>query len=73
MGERLRNTKVKVWHKLDDKTSEEEYTTDNEGELKFFLSPQGEWMVSCVKMVRLEGDPKAEWQSYWGSLTWGYY
>jgi hypothetical protein len=30
-------------------------------------------MVSCVKMVRLQNDPQAEWQSYWGSLTWGYY
>lgn len=73
MGERLKNTKVKVWHKLDDKTTQEEYTTDDQGEIKFFLSPQGEWMVSCVKMIRAEDDPKAEWQSYWGSLTWGYY
>jgi uncharacterized GH25 family protein len=73
MGERLKKTKVKVWHKLDDKISQEEYRTDDEGEVKFFLSPEGEWMVSCVKMIRLEDDPKAEWQSYWGSLTWGYY
>jgi uncharacterized GH25 family protein len=73
MGERLKKTRVKVWHKLDDKISQEEYTTDDEGEVKFFLSPEGEWMVSCVKMIRLEDDPKAEWQSYWGSLTWGYY
>jgi uncharacterized GH25 family protein len=72
-GERLKKTKVKVWHKLDDKISQEEYTTDDEGEVKFFLSPEGEWMVSCVKMIRLEDDPKAEWQSYWGSMTWGYY
>ena len=73
MGERLKKTKVKVWHKLDDKITQEEYTTDDEGEIKFFLSPEGEWMVSCVKMIRLQDDPKAEWQSYWGSLTWGYY
>jgi len=73
MGEKLKNTKVRVWHKLDDKINQQEYTTDDEGEIKFFLSPGGEWMVSCVKMVRLEDDPRAEWQSYWGSLTWGYY
>ena len=73
MGEKLKKAKVKVWHKLDDKISQEEFTTDDEGEIKFFLSPEGEWMVSCVKMIRLEDDPKAEWQSYWGSLTWGYY
>jgi len=73
MGERLKNTKVKVWHKLDSNISQQEYVTDDEGEIKFFLSPEGEWMVSCVKMIRLEDGPKAEWQSYWGSLTWGYY
>jgi len=73
LGEKLKNTKVRVWQKLDDKISQEEYLTDDEGEVKFFLSPQGEWMVSCVKMVGLENDPNAEWQSYWGSLTWGYY
>src|SRR6185295_5532928 len=72
-GEKLKDTKVRVWHKLDDKVSQEEYTTDDDGEIKFFLSPEGEWMVSCVKMVRLQDDPKADWQSYWGSLTWSYY
>ena len=73
MGAKLKNTKVKVWHRLNDKVTHIEYTTDDDGEVKFFLSPEGEWMVSCVKMVRLEHDPKAEWQSYWCSLTWGYY
>src|SRR6476661_2754466 len=58
LGERLKKTKVKVWHKVDDKISQEEFTTDDEGEIKFFLSPEGEWMVSCVKMIRLEDDPK---------------
>src|SRR5437773_1777085 len=73
LGEKLKKTRIKVWHKVDDKVTKQEYTTDDDGEIKFFLSPEGEWMVSCVKMVRLENDPKAEWQSYWGSLTWGYY
>ncbi len=73
LGEKLKDAKVMVWHKLDNKISKEEYTTDDEGEVKFFFSSEGEWMVSCVKMVRLEDDPKADWQSYWGSLTWGYY
>jgi uncharacterized GH25 family protein len=73
MGEKLKNAKIKVWHKLDNKVSQQDYMTDDEGEIKFFLSAEGEWMVSCVKMVRLQNDPQAEWQSYWGSLTWGYY
>ena len=73
MGEKLKKTKVMVWHKLDDKTSHEELTTDDEGEIKFFLSPAGEWMVSCVNMVKVENDPKAQWHTYHASLTWGYY
>lgn len=72
-GEKLKKAKVKVWHKLENKVSQLEYTTDEDGEIKFFLSPEGQWMVSCVKMVRLTNDLQAEWQSYWGSLTWGYY
>jgi uncharacterized GH25 family protein len=72
-GEKLKNSMVKVWHKLDDKVTEKDYTTDDDGEVKFFLATEGEWMVSCVKMVKLENNPKADWQSYRGSLTWGYY
>ncbi len=71
MGEKLKNKKVDVWHKLDNKVTRQEYVTDEGGEIKFFLSPEGEWMVSCVQMVKSENE--AEWQSYWGSLTWGYY
>jgi hypothetical protein len=72
-GKELKKTKIKVWHKIDNKLNVEEYTTDDDGEVKIFLSLQGEWMVSCVKMLRLENDPQAGWQSYWGTLTWGYY
>jgi uncharacterized GH25 family protein len=72
-GQKLKKAKVKVWHRLEGKVSQHEYTTDDDGELKFFLSPEGQWMISCVKMVRLENDLQAEWQSYWGSLTWGYF
>jgi uncharacterized GH25 family protein len=72
-GNALKKTKIKVWHKANNKMSVKDYETDDRGEVKIFLSLRGEWMVSCVKMVRLEDDPDAEWQSYWGSLTWGYY
>ena len=72
-GEPLKNTKVKVWHKLNENMSVQEYKTDDDGELKFFLDSEGQWMISCVKMERLENNAKAEWQSYWGTVTWGYY
>ncbi len=68
----LAHTLVKVWHRQNNKTTQTTHTTDKGGEVKFFLTPSGQWMVSTVKMARLENDPKADWQSYWGSLTWGY-
>jgi len=73
MGQKLKKTKIKVWHKLDEEVTQKDYTTNGEGEVKFFLSPKGEWMISCVKMIKLENDPQAGWQTYEGSLTWGYY
>jgi hypothetical protein len=69
----LKNTKVRVLHKLDNKVSEFEYVTDNDGEIKFFLSLKGEWMVRCVKTAKLETGDKNEWRTYIGILTWGYY
>jgi uncharacterized GH25 family protein len=68
----LKNTKVTVSHRVGGKTSQLDLVTNDEGEIKFFLSPEGEWMLSCVKMVRLENDLKAEWQRYQSTLTWGY-
>ncbi|HEY1869521.1 MAG TPA: DUF4198 domain-containing protein [Chitinophagaceae bacterium] len=72
-GKELKNAAVKVFHKVDNSVTQEEYTTNQDGEIKFFLSPAGEWMVSCIKMVKIENDPKAQWRTYRGSLTWGYY
>jgi uncharacterized GH25 family protein len=42
-----------------------------EGEVSFTAQGQGLYMVSVVKMTRLENDPKADWQSVWGSLVFG--
>lgn len=71
-GEPFANEKVKVSHRLNNMITQIEYTTDEDGDFKFFFTPVGDWMVSTVKIVRLKNDSKAEWQSYWGSLTWGY-
>ncbi len=75
--EPLKGQLVKVWHRKKNKTIKEEYTTNRDGEISFDVETNGEWMVSCVKMKRLNDDPKAYpiaigWQSYWGSCTWGY-
>jgi uncharacterized GH25 family protein len=68
----LPNQKVRVWHKMPGGVTDSSYVSNENGEVTFTVEPKGEWMVSCVNMVRLNNDPKAQWQSYWGSCTWGY-
>lgn len=68
----LPNSVIKTWHRVKDKTDKAELVTDENGEVIFPVITTGKWMVSTVKMERLENDPKAQWQSYWGTLTWGY-
>ncbi len=106
--EPLSRAVVKVWHKLKNKTEKKEYTTDQNGNFSFPVSISGQWMISTVKMIRIQDNEKAarpdnlklkdtlqqkdtlplqdttitknplslrdsaDWQSYWGSLTWGY-
>jgi uncharacterized GH25 family protein len=72
LKEPLANAAVKIWHKLNGKTEKQEVMSDSSGIIKFPVNPSGNWMVSTVKMIRLKNDSTAQWQSYWGSLTWGY-
>jgi uncharacterized GH25 family protein len=68
----LVNALVKVWHRLKGKTAKKELRTDANGEIVFPVATKGKWMISTVKMERLIDNPICDWQSYWGSLTWGY-
>lgn len=68
----LINARVKIWHRENNKTEKTEQLSNENGEIKFPVAVSGKWMVSIVKMERLENNTKAQWQSYWGSLTWGY-
>ncbi len=69
----LANALIKVWHNENNKTEEQDLMTNEKGEISFEVNPTGRWMVSTVKMEHIDNDEKANWQSYWGSLTWGYY
>lgn len=71
-GEPLNNAKILSWHKLPTGVTTNSYISNANGEIRFPVITSGEWMLSCVQMIRLEDDDKAQWQSYWGSLTWGY-
>ena len=71
-GEPLVNTKIRTWHKLPGTVTDTSLMSNEKGEISFPVTTSGEWMVSCVTMIRITDDPHAQWQSYWGSLTWGY-
>ena len=68
----LAHALIKIWHRKNDKTEKTEFVSDENGQIRFPVSVSGKWMVSVVKMERLDMDEKAQWQSYWGNLTWGY-
>ena len=63
---------IKVWNRIDNQTTVTNYTSDNNAEIRLPITQKGKWMVSTVKIIKLENDKQADWQSYWGSLTWGY-
>ena len=71
-GQPLVNAKMRVWNKMPDAVTDTSYFSDAKGEISFPVTTSGEWMVSSVHMTHLDDDPKAQWQSYWGSVTWGY-
>ena len=68
----LANNMVKVWHRHNGKTEMKDLYTDANGRLQVPVSLSGQWMLSVVKMEPLSDTSRADWQSYWGSLTWGY-
>ncbi len=68
----LVNQLIIVWHRLNGKTIKKEYRSNEMGQISFPVIPTGRWMISTVKMERIANDPKVQWQSYWGSCTWGY-
>lgn len=76
-GEPLSNAKIRTWHKLPTGVTSNSYSSNSKGEIRFPVTNSGEWMVSCVNMIHYpkgtgEIQPATIWQSYWGSLTWGY-
>jgi uncharacterized GH25 family protein len=66
------NSQINVWWRTNNQTKKSTLTSNENGEISFPVSATGKWMVSVVQMVRVQDDPKLQWQSYWGSLTWGY-
>lgn len=71
-GKSLANLLVKTWYRNEKgKMQMEDYRTNNRG-IVSVKRHSGPFMVSTVYMERLQGNPKADWQSYWASLNFEY-
>lgn len=43
--------------------------TDDDGRVRFNLRPGGMWLIKAVHMVPAPSGSRADWRSYWASLT----
>jgi uncharacterized GH25 family protein len=69
-GAPLSDKMIVTWNKTaTTKTRQQKLRTDAKGQMTFLLDQNGQWMVSLVHMVSVENNPEANYQSYWGNLT----
>lgn len=69
-GQPVSNALVNHWQKTTNgKTIRIVKHSNAKGQVAF-LQAAGETMISCVHMVKHTADTTANWQSYWGSLTY---
>ncbi|SEJ26652.1 Uncharacterized conserved protein, contains GH25 family domain [Dyadobacter koreensis] len=69
----LTNALVLAWHMVDGKTTHEKLRSDNTGHVEFPIDQTGKWMISTVHMIPNGNSKEADWQSFWGSYTFGFY
>jgi uncharacterized GH25 family protein len=67
------NALVLAWHSNDGKTTVEKMRSNKEGEVIIPITKTGRWMISTVKMIPITNNQKADYQSFWGSYTFGFY
>lgn len=71
-GQPLNNALVKTWYHVPGKgVKTDTLRTNKRGWITADRHP-GPYMVSCVYMEHTPADKEAEWQSYWGSLSFEY-
>ncbi|SNS91036.1 Uncharacterized conserved protein, contains GH25 family domain [Noviherbaspirillum humi] len=68
-GKPLQNALVKAWHRSPRQTTMLRARTDNGGNASFMLPFTGDWMISVVHMIPAEQKELADWDSFWGNLT----
>lgn len=69
-GKPLPDAVVRSWQKADEtKTNQGRFRTNAQGIAEIELNAKGFWMISLVRMVETTDKSQADYQSYWGSLT----
>ena len=69
----LENALVLAWHSVKGSTTHETARSGKDGKVAFPIDQSGKWMISTVQMVPNSNPSQADWQSYWGSYTFGFY
>ena len=72
-NQEVTNALVLAWHHKNGKTTMINKRSNEQGEVKFSIENQGRWMISTVRMIPIIDNPKADYQSFWGSYTFGFY
>jgi hypothetical protein len=68
-GRPLAQALVKGWHRHENQLLLIKAKTDETGEVSMSLPYAGGWMVSVVHMIPATGVPNADWDSFWGNLS----
>ena len=68
-GKPIANRLVKAWHKRGGQTVLIRATSNDAGKVVFNLPYAGAWMISVVHMIPATDTADADWDSYWGNLT----
>lgn len=68
LGKPLADTQITAIARADS-TQRVNARTDNDGYAMVRLTHSGPWLLSAVHMIEPEAGEKAEWKSYWASLT----
>ena len=68
-GRPIVNRLVRAWHKRNGQTMVIRAHSDAAGRAVFNLPYAGPWMISVVHMIPATDTPDADWDSFWGNLT----
>ncbi|WP_158561241.1 DUF4198 domain-containing protein [Emticicia sp. C21] len=68
----VENALVLIWQKGIEKPGVRKLRTDKSGKVTFSFEQKGIFMISTVYMIPHTNPEEADWQSYWGSYTFGF-